>query len=131
MRNLKMAILPSLTRQAKGKAIEQACCDFLLQQEIIIIAANFRCTLGEIDLIGKKGSLLIFFEVRYRKNHDYGSGIESVNAAKQQRFYKTAQYYLLTHPQYAHFTYRFDIIGATTYNNKIFFDWRKNIFGDL
>lgn len=117
-----------LTRRAKGQAIENTCRDFLIQQGISIIAGNFHSKMGEIDLIGTDKDTLIFFEVRYRENKGYGNAFESVTSKKQQRIYQTAQFFIMKHPQFQRFFYRFDIIGASTYNGEIMFHWQKNAF---
>lgn len=123
-----MGVQRVLTRRAKGQQIEQACCQFLLDQKITIIAKNFYSKLGEIDLIGTEYQTLIFFEIRYRQQENYGSALESVTRSKQRRIIKTALFFLMKKPQYQHFTYRFDIIGASTYNNNLIFNWQKNAF---
>lgn len=123
-----MGVQRLLTRRAKGKAIEHACRDFLIKQNIAIIAANFYSKMGEIDLIGTDKDTLIFFEVRYRTAKGYGDALESVTPSKQHRIYKTAQFFIMKHPQFERFSYRFDIIGASTYNGEILFNWQKNAF---
>ncbi len=84
--------------------------------------------MGEIDLIGTDKDTLIFFEVRYRNDKGYGNALESVTPTKQRRIYKTAQFFIMKHPQYQQFSYRFDIIGASTYNGDTLFNWQKNAF---
>ncbi len=86
--------------------------------------------MGEIDLIGTDKDTLIFFEVRYRNDKGYGNALESVTPTNQKRIYKTAQVYIMKHPQFQRFFYRFDIIGASTYNGEIVFNWQKNAFQD-
>lgn len=123
-----MGVHRFLTRQDKGKAIEKASQTFLLNHQIKIITCNFRSKFGEIDLIGTEHNTLIFFEVRYRKENSYGSALESVTPAKQKRIYKTALYFIMQHPHFNRFAYRFDIIGTSTYNDRLIFDWQKNAF---
>ena len=55
---------------------------------------NYRCRLGEIDLIMEEGNTLVFVEVRYRRSTDFGSAAESVNRLKQRKLIKTAEHYL-------------------------------------
>ncbi len=117
-----------LLRRAKGQEVEAACRRWLLKQHISLVASNFHSKYGEIDIIGQEESTLIFFEVRYRRENSYGSSAESVTYAKQQRIYKTALFFITQHPKFQHYNYRFDIIGATTYNGKIEFSWQKNAF---
>lgn len=131
MHNLQKDTPRSFTKRALGQDIEKKCSDFLQTQKIKVISHNFYSKLGEIDLIGIEADTLIFFEIRYRQNKGYGTALESVTFSKQQRIYKTALYFLMKNPQFARFTYRFDIIGASSYNGDIkqlTFDWQKNAF---
>lgn len=123
-----MGVQRLLTRRAKGQAIENACHDFLVKQKVTIICCNFYSKMGEIDLIGTEKDVLIFFEVRYRKDKGYGNALESVTPTKQRRIYKTAQFFIMKHPQFQRFSYRFDIVGASTYNGELVFNWQKNAF---
>jgi len=128
VRNLKTDTPSPFSRRAKGQEIEKACYDFLVTHKIHIICCNFYSKFGEIDLIGTEKNTLIFFEIRYRNDKGYGTALESVTTAKQRRIYKTALFFNLRHPQFQHFSYRFDIIGATTYNGELVLNWQKNAF---
>ncbi len=123
-----MGVQSLLTRRAKGQEVEKACRIFLLNKKIKIITCNFRSKYGEIDLIGTENNTLIFFEVRYRKKNNYGSALESVTWTKQQRIYKTALFFIMQHPNFHYYSYRFDIIGASPYNGELVFNWQKNAF---
>lgn len=127
VRKLKMEKQKPLARE-QGQAIEKACYSFLLKQNISIISANFYSKMGEIDLIGYDHNILIFFEVRYRNKTNYGSSFDSVTKKKQEKIYKTALFFLQKHPEFKEHNYRFDIIGASTYNGEIQFQWQKNAF---
>lgn len=60
------------------------------------VARNFRCRMGEIDLIMQDGGCLVFVEVRLRKHREFGGAAASIDRQKQQRIVKTAQHYLAT-----------------------------------
>ena len=77
-----------------GLAAEQLAAEYLSQQGLSIIARNWRCRFGEIDLIAQQGKTLIFVEVRQRKNSRFGGAASSISAAKQGRLIRTAQMYL-------------------------------------
>lgn len=76
-----------------SRAETQALC-YLKRHGLKLIERNFHCRQGEIDLIMHDKLCLIFIEVRYRRTLHYGSAVESVTWAKQQRIVKTAQFYL-------------------------------------
>ena len=62
-----------------------------------ILQKNFRCRMGEIDLIALHRGYLVFVEVKYRKNTRAGSAAEAVNWKKQQVISRVADYYIRTH----------------------------------
>ena len=62
-----------------------------------ILAKNFRCRIGEIDIIALHKGYLVFIEVKYRKNARTGYAAEAVNWKKQQIISRVADYYIRTH----------------------------------
>ena len=78
----------------EGRFWETAAAEYLRQAGVQILEQNFRCSQGEIDLIGCHQGCLIFFEVKYRKNERFGRPEEAVGAGKQQRICRCADVYL-------------------------------------
>ena len=64
-----------------------------------ILARNWRCRHGEIDLIAEEGGTLVFAEVRYRGNSQFGGAAESITEAKRSRIVAAANLYLAGRPQ--------------------------------
>ena len=64
-----------------------------------LVARNWRCRLGEIDLIAEDGEVLVFAEVRMRRGWGYGGAAESITAAKQARIMAAARLYLSRRPE--------------------------------
>ena len=79
--------MPTTTRKI-GCDAEEACCNHLTQQGLILITKNFHCRHGEIDLIMKDRKTLVFIEVRYRKSDRYGGALESITPKKQKKEYE-------------------------------------------
>lgn len=77
-----------------GEAAERLALDFLQGKGLKLIEANYRSRFGEIDLILRDGEVLVFAEVRMRKNNDFGGARASINVAKQAKLIKTASQYL-------------------------------------
>ena len=73
-----------------------------------ILEKRFKKKFGEIDLIAKKGSMLVFVEVKNRQN--LADGLSSVLRKSQQRIVTTAGIYVQNHPEYAQATLRFDVV---------------------
>ncbi len=73
----------------KGKELgtlgENMAAEYLSKNGYEILTKNFRGRVGEIDIIGMKENILIFFEVKTRRNLNCGEPIESINAEKLRR----------------------------------------------
>lgn len=93
----------------KGRQAEDRALAYLQQQGLHLLVRNYRCRLGEIDLIMRDATLLVFVEVRQRTHLRYGGAAASVNSVKQQRLWRTAEHYLLrfAHPPVC----RFDLVA--------------------
>lgn len=74
-----------------------------------ILDKNFRCALGEIDIIAKEMNYIVFIEVKSRYGTIYGSPREAVNYNKIRKIYKTAETYILK-KKLNNFNFRFDVI---------------------
>lgn len=74
-----------------------------------ILERNFRCKLGEIDIIAQDKDEIVFIEVKARKILSYGNPADSVNKPKQKHIYKAAKYYLFINDKLDDFT-RIDVI---------------------
>lgn len=111
-----------------GSDIENRCLQFLLNQSLKKLAKNYHSKMGEIDLIMKDTNTVVFIEVRYRKQKHFGSPEETVNYPKRRKIILTAQSYLQKHQQLQKYNCRFDILGVSTYNGQLEFNWLKNAF---
>lgn len=78
-----------------GVAAEQAAADYLTRQGLRIVARNWRCRRGEIDLICRDGAVLVFVEVRQRRSSGFASAAESIDGRKQAKLVAAAQLYLV------------------------------------
>ena len=79
---------------ALGKAAEDAAAAYLARQGLQLVARNWRCKGGEIDLIMQDGRSLVFVEVRARGSARFGGAAASITQAKQARIVHAAQLYL-------------------------------------
>ncbi len=90
------------------------------------IQANYRCKLGEIDLIMWDQEYLVFVEVRSRKSIAYGRAIESVTKSKQNKIIKSSNVYLMQNKLYDIHPIRFDIVTLEGVPAKL--EWVKGAF---
>ena len=81
-----------------GQWGEEQVAEKLRQEGWAIVARNFRCRMGELDLVAENETFLAFVEVKLRKNDQFGSACEAVTASKQRKLRSAAQYYLMSHP---------------------------------
>jgi putative endonuclease len=97
----------------RGAAAEQAAADFLSARRHCILLRNYRCRMGELDLVAlsPEGTLVVA-EVRLRTRQDYGGGAASVNHRKQQRLLRASLHLLATHPRWTRHPMRFDVMDV-------------------
>ena len=81
-----------------GARAEELCAELLRDAGLRVLARNWRCRHGEIDLVAEDRGTLVFAEVRYRRNQRYGGAAESVTAAKRARLVAAARLYLMRRP---------------------------------
>ncbi len=84
-------------RSEKGLLGENLACSYLEQQGYMILCRNFRCRMGELDIVAEKGGVLTFAEVKTRSSGMYGEPREAVTISKQKKIYRCAEYYMLVH----------------------------------
>lgn len=112
--------------RARGEKIERDAERFLKRQGLTPVARNYLIKGGEIDLIMRHQHVLVFVEVRYRRNSAHGSGAESISPAKQQRLNRAARHYLQRHYGNHEPDCRFDVISAS--GEPVQFEWITNAF---
>ena len=99
-------------RKSLGKAGEDLAERYLKRQGYAIVERNYRCPLGEIDLIALNKRVVVFVEVKTRRVDTSGAPLESVNAVKQRRLKRTALHYLNKHRLH-HRDVQFDVVGIS------------------
>lgn len=93
----------------RGMRGEDLACSFLEQKGYQLVARNYRVLGGEIDLVMRESSLLVFIEVKARNSNAYGYPEESVTRHKQDRMGRAARHFLSRVT--TEMSYRFDIIA--------------------
>lgn len=121
----------ALSSRDRGQDAEQACCEYLQQQGLKLLAKNYHGRRGELDLVMRDNNTVVFVEVRYRKNNTFGGALESVTISKQEKLRMTAEQYLQQETQLNNG--RFDVVAMTEKvqnndSNVYSFEWIKNAF---
>ena len=124
-----MTLLGKLfTTKQSGDSAERIAETFLLGRGLALVARNYRCRFGEIDLVMRERDTLVFVEVRLRrslKGNDFGGPAASITPIKQARIVSTAQHYLSGMKQLP--PCRFDAVLLNSLNVKDI-EWLRNAF---
>ena len=109
-----------------GQTAESRAAAFLQARGLKLLARNWRCRFGEIDLVMQDGAALVFVEVRLRSRSDFGGAAASVTPGKQKKLLAAARQYLAalkTLPPC-----RFDVVALSGSGAP---EWIKNAFEDV
>jgi putative endonuclease len=110
----------------RGAAAEAMAAAYLEGKGLRVIERNYRCRLGEIDLVAREGATTVFVEVRQRASNAFGGAAASITTAKRQRLLRAARHYLSrqrTLPEC-----RFDALLIQGDPPRI--EWLRNAFGE-
>jgi putative endonuclease len=98
------------SRREYGMSAEQVACQMLTAEGFVIVERNFRCRLGELDIVAHENGVLVFVEVRSRSHARFGAAM--VLPAKQRQVTRVASMYLALRKPSAH-RMRFDVVIIT------------------
>lgn len=115
------------SRQASGQAAEALALQHLQRQGLRLLAQNWRCKRGELDLVMLDGATVVFVEVRYRRHSAWGGAIESVDARKREKLINAASYFLQQQARWANAPCRFDVIAIDAVE-PLRLNWIPNAF---
>ena len=114
-------------KQILGKEGERIAEDYLKRKGYRLVARNFRCPGGELDLIVLDRKVVVFVEVKTRSDHRFGAPLESVHRHKQKRMIRAALFFMSQrriHQRDA----RFDVIGISLGERKPTVEHIENAF---
>lgn len=121
-----MSVAQQAPHLQRGLAGEELAGEYLQQHGLQLVTRNYRCKLGEIDLImQERDHTLVFVEVRYRQNNSHGGSAASVTINKQQKLIRTALYYLQNTKLLNKVACRFDVLAISGPNQV---EWIKDAF---
>lgn len=114
-------------RQVLGAEGERVAEKLLRRQRYAIVRRNYRCPVGEIDLIALDGRVVVFVEVKTRTQPGFGTPLEAVDRRKQQQVSRAARYYLSENHLHDRDA-RFDVVGVWWENGRVRCELVKNAF---
>ena len=95
-----------------GATGEDRAVDHLLRSGLRIVERNYRCKVGELDVVARDGAVLVFVEVRSRRSAEYGSALDAVSFHKRRKVTRVAMAYLAARrPRFTEA--RFDVVAIT------------------
>lgn len=115
-------------RKAIGLLGEELALAHLLAGGLQLVVRNYRCKLGEIDLVMLDGETLVLVEVRYRATNDYGGAAASITWEKQRKLAKTAEHLLMKNRELRRYPARFDVVAITSTDSDTKIEWIKSAF---
>ncbi len=113
-----------MNKRKLGAAEEEKAALYIKSRGGSIIDRNFRCRMGEIDIIARDDDTICFIEVKYRKNIKKGFPAEAVGGRKQFTICRVSDYYRMKKGLSEDGKYRFDVISMTDNDT----EWIKNAF---
>ena len=100
----KQMIANEITSKQLGDRGEQVVVDYLETSGHEIVARNYKTKLFEVDIISRRGRVLYFTEVKYRRGSDFGAGLDFIDKKKQQKMRLAVEGFMTANPEYADFT---------------------------
>lgn len=98
-------------RKQLGAFGEQVAKDHLEKHGYEIVQCNYRCSIGEIDIVARDGDYLVFVEVRTKRDRQFGSPEESITLAKKTKLVELAETYLQEHQDSSEL-WRIDVVAV-------------------
>lgn len=98
-------------RHALGRAGEQLAAEYLEQHGLVVLERNWRCKLGEIDIVATDAARVVICEVKTRSGIDYGAPLEAVVPEKVRQLRNLAKAWLTEH-DVGFCQVRFDVVSV-------------------
>lgn len=112
-----------------GQLTEDIAAQYLTAQGLILVEKNVHCRQGEIDLILQDHDTLVFVEVKYRKNNNFGGALAAISLSKQKKIKHCVAFFLHQSGLNEYNTAcRFDVIALEGNINQPQVTWIKNAF---
>ena len=112
----------------KGRAAEEVALDYLRAKGLELVESNYRCRLGEIDLILKDDDELVVAEVRLRSSGHFGTPAETITGRKRNRIIRATLHFISTRPEFRDAPVRFDVVAIDRRAGQLRSEWIRDAF---
>lgn len=116
-----------MKKKTFGYLGEKKAREYLIKKNYTILDSNFRCSIGEIDIVASDDEYIIFIEVKTRSSSYCGYPYEAVDVRKRSRYVRLATYYIVNNKLQGN-NFRFDIIELIYNNSKWYLNHIINAF---
>jgi putative endonuclease len=114
--------------RSAGDRFEQRACAELERAGLTLLARNYHCRHGELDLVMRHRDTVVFIEVRYRRSAGHGDALTSITPSKRAKLIVAAQSWLAAHPQQSRQPCRFDVVSYDGPDEHARMQWHRNAF---
>ena len=111
-----------------GEIAERKARRFLEKQGLRVLASNYSCRYGELDLVMSDGEYLVIVEIRYRRHAGFMSPVESITRTKRDRIARSTLHFMQRSADYRNHPVRFDVIGVSGPLESSTMDWLPGAF---
>ncbi|HEX9472949.1 MAG TPA: YraN family protein [Steroidobacteraceae bacterium] len=116
----------TIDRQRLGGDAEERAAQQLRAAGLVLLHRNYRCRLGELDLVAREGQTLVIVEVRLRSSPRFGGAAASITPAKQRRIVLATRHLLARYPSLQKLPVRFDAMLVAATEGPI--EWLRGAF---
>lgn len=117
-----------MRKQDVGRFGEAAAAEWLVEQGYQLLEQNFRCKVGEIDIVALHSGVVVFVEVKTRRSVVCGFPAEAVTWRKRRKILQSAQWYLQQQARLEQ-ACRFDVIEVQMINQRVVINHIVHAFG--
>ena len=115
-----------IDRQQIGAGAEERAVQYLCAAGLVLLHRNYRCRMGELDIVARHDGVLVVAEVRLRSHIGYGGAAASITRSKQRRIVLTTRHLLARYPSLQKLPVRFDALLVPANDGAI--EWLRGAF---
>ncbi len=124
----RVRVHPMAKHLESGEIAERKALKFLEKQGLHLLASNYNCRYGELDLVMCDEEHLVVVEIRYRRQTGFMKPAESITRAKRDRIARSTLHFMQRSAGYRNHPVRFDVISVSGPLERLTMDWLPGAF---